>query len=281
MLSYRHQFHAGCVADVFKHALLTRLIAALTRKPKPFFMLDTHAGLGCYDLSHPWSQKTGEWQAGIARIWERTDAPEALQPYLELVRSENRRGQLRLYPGSPLIARRLMRPEDRLALTELNQDDCAALAQLFGNIGNTAVQRMDGFQAIKAYLPPKERRGLLFMDAAFDQQGEFDRLLKALKTAHTRFPTGVIAIWHPLMAPADMNKFTQAVSALNMPATLRLALSTRPASWSADMRGSALLIVNTPYGFDAEAAPMVDWLWRALAPTGEGGAETNWLVPPS
>lgn len=281
MLSYRHQFHAGCVADVFKHALLTRLVMALTRKDKPFFLLDTHAGLGRYDLSHAWSMKTGEWQAGIGRIWERQDAPDVLDAYLNAVRSVNQDGRLKFYPGSPWIARQLMRDQDRLALTELNQDDCAALARQVGTTPNTAVQRMDGFKAIKAYLPPKERRGLLFLDAAFDQQDEFERLLRAMKTAHARFPTGVIAIWHPLMAPDDMEEFTTEVRKLGLPATLRLALSTRPAGWTETMRGSALIVANTPYGFDAEARPMIDWLWQALTPEGEGAVEMDWLVAPT
>ena len=279
MLSYRHQFHAGNVADVFKHALLSRLLIALARKDKPFFVLDTHAGLGLYDLEHPWSQKTAEWRHGICRVWARADAPEALQPYLEAVRADNTDGHLRHYPGSPRIARRLMRPADRLALCELNKDDCATLTAVFAGARHTAIHNQDGFTAIRAFLPPQEKRGLTFIDASFDQADEFGRIVRAVKEAHTRFATGMIAVWYPLMAPAAMQAFARSLQAARLPKTLQLELSVHPEDWTEHIRGSGMIVVNPPFGLDREAPPLLDWLWRALSPEKQGGTRCEWLVP--
>jgi 23S rRNA (adenine2030-N6)-methyltransferase len=278
MLSYRHQFHAGNVSDVFKHALLCRLLLALARKDKPYFMLDSHAGIGLYDLQHPWSEKTGEWRKGIGRVYGREDAPEALQPYLAAVRAENAGGGLRFYPGSPRIARRLMRGNDRLALCELNRDDCAALQAVMQGARHTAVHNRDGFAAIKAFLPPRERRGLTFIDSAFDRADEFGRVLRTAKEAHRRFASGMIALWYPLMAPAAMAAFARSVAASGLPKTLRLELSVHGEDWTEHIRGSGLLVVNPPYGLDREAPPLLDWLWHALSAQDGGGTRCDWLI---
>lgn len=279
MLSYRHQFHAGNVSDVFKHAILTRLLLALAKKDKPFCYLDTHAGLGRYDLTHPWSQKTAEWRHGIGRVWARADAPAALQPYLAVIRAENPDGHLHCYPGSPWIARQLMRPDDRLVLCELNKDDCAALKTVFASARHTAIHNQDGFQAIRGVLPPKERRGLTFIDAAFDQADEFGRITRAVKEACTRFATGMIAVWYPLMAPAAMQAFARSLQSIGLPKTLQLELSVYPEDWTAHIRGSGMIVVNPPFGLDREAPPLLDWLWRALSAEQQGGTRCDWLVP--
>src|SRR5262245_46621866 len=169
MLSYRHLFHAGNFADVFKHALLTRLLLAIGGKAKPYFYLDTHAGTGRYDLAHEWAWKAREFENGIGRLWDRKDAPAELAPYLDAVRAENPKGRLRFYPGSPLLALRLRRPADRLVLVELNRTDCADLEGALARAPNIAVHLMDGYQALKAFLPPKERRGLVLLDSSFDR----------------------------------------------------------------------------------------------------------------
>jgi 23S rRNA (adenine2030-N6)-methyltransferase len=279
MLSYRHQFHAGNVSDVFKHALLSRLLIALGRKDKPFQLLDTHAGIGLYDLQHPWSEKTQEWRKGIGLVFGRSDAPEALQPYLDAVRAENPDGHLRHYPGSPRIARRLMRPDDRLVLCELNKDDCAALKAAMDGFRYTSVNNQDGFTAVRAFLPPKERRGLTFIDSAFDQADEFARVLRTVREAQQRFATGMVAVWYPLMAPSAMEAFARSVQAAGLPKTLQLELSVHPEHFSEHIRGSGLLVVNPPFGLDREAPPLLDWLWRALSPERQGGTRCEWLVP--
>lgn len=279
MLAYRHLFHAGNFADVFKHALLVRLLSALGRKDKPFCYLDTHAGLGRYDLSHPWAQKLAEWREGIGRLWERRDIPEALAPYLEAVRAENPDGGLRFYPGSPRIARCLLRPGDRMLLTELNEKDCSELEALFTGDRQVKVRCLDGYRGLKAFLPPQERRGLVLVDSSFDRAHEFDRLTEALALAHKRWATGLFAFWYPLMEPPAMRKFEQDMIATGIRKILKLELSVLPESWSGSLRGCGMLVVNPPWRFGEEAAPMLEWLWQALSPRGQGSHGVSWLAP--
>lgn len=279
MLAYRHLFHAGNFADVFKHALLARLVLALGRKDKAFCYLDTHAGIGLYDLTHSWARKNAEWKAGIGRLWNRNDCPEVLGPYLNAVGAENPDGTLRFYPGSPRIARRLLRPIDRMVLTELNKADEAALKDLFRGERRVAVHLMDGYQALKAFLPPRERRGLVLTDSSFDRSGEFQRVAQALAAAHRRWATGILAFWYPLMEPSVMRSFEREVVESGVRKVLRLELSVRPERWSTSLRGCAMLVANPPFGFDAEARVLLAWLHAVLAETGHGGWSVGWLVP--
>ncbi len=279
MLSYRHQFHAGNIADVFKHALLTRLLVALNRKDKPYCVVETHAGIGLYDLNHPWAQKTKEWRKGIGRVFGRADAPDLLKPYLDAVHAENPDGHLHHYPGSPRIARRLMRETDRLVLHELNHDDSETLHSHFHIARHTSIHQQDGFTAIKATLPPKERRGLLFIDASFDQGKDFSRVARAVKEAHSRFATGMTAVWYPLMGTSAIEAFERSLSGTSLPKTLQLELSTESREFSEHIPGSGLIVINPPYGLDQEAPPLLDWLWRALSPDGKGGTRCEWLIP--
>lgn len=279
MLAYRHLFHAGNFADVFKHALLTRLLVALAGKGKPYCYLDTHAGTGRYDLAHEWAWKTREFADGIGRLWDRKDTPAALAPYLDAVRSENPKGRLRYYPGSPLFALKLRRPGDRVVLAELNRTDCAELEAVVGHERHVAVHRMDGYQALKAFLPPAERRGLVLLDSSFDRSGEFRRVARALKDAHRRWPTGIYALWYPLMEPAAMRGFARDVVRSGVRKVLRMEFAIRSADWALSMRGCGMLVVNPPWRFEAEARAVLDWLWRALAVEGAGGVKLDWLVP--
>jgi len=279
VLSYRHLFHAGNYADVFKHALLARLLIALGAKEKPYCYIDTHAGTGRYDLGHEWAWKTREFENGIGRLWERKDIPAALSPYMDAVRSENPKGRLRYYPGSPLIALKLRRPEDRILLSELNKTDCAELEAVIGRERHVAVHLMDGYQALQTFLPPRERRGLVLLDSSFDRSGEFARIAKALKAAHQRWTTGVYAIWYPLMAPAVMEGFSRAVERTGIDKILRLELRVREPAKDAPRPGCGMLVVNPPWKFDREARPLLDWIWRALAQDGAGGVKVDWLAP--
>lgn len=279
MLSYRHLFHAGNFADVFKHALLSRLLIALGGKGKPYCYLDTHAGTGRYDLAHEWAWKAREFENGISRLWDRKDIPESLRPYMEAVRSENPKGRLRFYPGSPLIAMKLRRPGDRLVLSELNRNDCAELETVVGHAPNTAVHLMDGYHALKAFLPPVERRGLVLHDSSFDRSGEFARIAKALKAAHERWPTGIYAIWYPMMGPAVMQDFARAIGRTGIRKVLRLELRVRKRDAAKTIPGNGMLVVNPPWKFEVEARPLLDWLAQALSQEGGGGTKVDWLVP--
>jgi len=279
MLAYRHLFHAGNFADVFKHALLVRLLLALGRKDKPYCYLDTHAGSGRYDLTHRWAQKAREYENGIGRLWERKDIPPALAPYLEAVKAENTGRKLRFYPGSPLFAKRFARPADRHVLTELNKTDCAELEALFARDRQVSVHLLDGYQGLKAFLPPKERRGLALIDSSFDRAGEFARITTALADAHARWATGTYAIWYPLMAPGAMRNFERDIGNLGIRKILKLELQVQERSFNITIPGCGMLLVNPPFRFEDETRPLLRWLWGALSVKAAGGASVNWLVP--
>ena len=278
MLAYRHLFHAGNFADVFKHALLTRLVLAFEKKDKPFFVLDTHAGIGRYDLTHEWALKNAEFRDGIAMVWGRKDVPDEFIPYFEAIRAENAGSALRFYPGSPRIVRRLLRPVDRLVLVELNRKDCENLGGLFGGDRQTTVHLMDGYQSLKAFLPPKERRGLIFIDSSFDRAREFDRLTEGLVEAHRRFSTGVYALWYPLMEPLAMRAFERGIVACGIRKILQLEISVLPDEWSGGMRGCGMLVVNPPFGFEQDARSMLKWLQPVLAREDGGLQRVVWLA---
>lgn len=278
MLAYRHLFHAGNFADVFKHSLLTRLVLALEKKDKPFFVLDTHAGIGRYDLTHEWALKNAEFRDGIALVWGRKDLPDEFVPYFEAIRGENAGNALRFYPGSPRVVRRLLRPIDRMVLVELNRKDCENLGGLFGGDRQTTVHLMDGYQALKAFLPPKERRGLVFIDSSFDRAREFDRLTDGLIEAYRRFATGVYALWYPLMEPLAMRAFERGIIASGIQKILQLEISVLPENWSGGMRGCGMLVVNPPFGFEGEARSMLKWLQPVLSRDDGGSQRVVWLA---
>jgi 23S rRNA (adenine2030-N6)-methyltransferase len=279
VLAYRHLFHAGNFADVFKHALLARLLLLLTRKDKPLCYLDTHAGIGRYDLSHAWARKLAEHEDGIARLWSRNDVPELLEPYLSIVRAQNRDRPLRFYPGSPIIAHELLRATDRMVLVELNREDCARLGHLFAQERRVKVVNDDGYHALKAFLPPHERRGLTLIDSSFDRAGEFERLTRAAVLAHERFATGVYAFWYPLMEPPAMHAFERAVVATGIRKILQIEVSVFAQSWRASLRGCGMLVINPPFGFEQQSRAVLDWLWPVLSEEKEGGVRVRWLVP--
>ena len=279
MLAYRHQFHAGNFADVFKHALLAQLVLAMTRKDKPFFYLDTHAGIAQYDLLHEWAQKNAEHKDGVVRVWGRDDAPAEMQPYFDALRAENPGGTLRFYPGSPAIVRRLVRPTDRMVLTELNPKDCEALAALYARDRQVTVELADGYAGLNAHLPPKERRGLIFIDSSFDRAREFKRLTDGLILAHRKFATGVYALWYPLMDPASMRSFERSLVATGIRKILQIEINAFGVDWTLGMRGCGMVIVNPPYGFNATAETITGWLQPLLANGAVPPWQVHWLVP--
>ncbi len=278
MLAYRHQFHAGGYADVFKHALLTGLMPSLRKKDKAYFYLDTHAGIGRYDLTHPWAERNREFAHGITLLWQRKDIPASLVDYMQAVRADNPDGNLRYYPGSPRIARKWLRPSDRMVLTELNRDDCAALTKLFAHDRQVHVHCVDGYQGMKAFLPPPERRGLVLIDSSFDRAREFARIAAALTMAHRRWATGTYAFWYPLMEENAMVAFERAIIAAGIPKILKLDFALEAKDWTLTMRGCGMLVVNPPWKFDHDASEMLKWLWRALSVKGSGGASVAWLT---
>jgi 23S rRNA (adenine2030-N6)-methyltransferase len=198
---------------------------------------------------------------------------------MEAVRAANPHPTLRFYPGSPLIARHLMRADDRMVLVELNSVDCDELQSVMAGRRHVSVQCTDAYQALKAYVPPPERRGLVLIDSSFDRSREFDRIVKALKEAHARWATGVYAIWYPIMEPAPMRDFAQDIQRSGIRKVLRVEIEVRERDESGIIPGCGMVVINPPWRFDEEAKRIVPWLAKKLLVSGKGGARVDWLVP--
>ena len=282
MLSYRHAFHAGNPADVLKHAVLVRLIESLAGKETPFFYLDTHAGAGLYDLEDTRASRLREWREGVGRLWDATTVPAPLSGYLRLVReaqTDPAAPRPRRYPGSPWLVRRLLRPGDRMVLCELHPADHPALRERFSGDRQVAVHHRDGYEALKALLPPAERRGLVLLDPAYELPGEWERAAEGLANAWRRWPTGGLALWYPLLAHGPEVRLYRNVEEAGLRKVLRFELRVRPADSPAGMNGAGLLLVNPPWRLDGELAGWLPWLRRQLAPQGQAGESVDWLVP--
>jgi len=267
-MNYRHAYHAGNFADVLKHAVLALVIEHLKLKPPPFRVIDTHSGIGLYDLASEAAVKTGEWRAGIGRVIDAelsADAAAAIAPYLAAVRDVNGKGPLKRYPGSPLIARRLMRASDRLVVNELHPEDHAELAKLFARDAETKVLELDGWTALKSLLPPKERRGVVLVDPAFEEEGELERLVEGLREATRRFATGTFVFWYPIKDPKVIAGFRRNIAGLGLPKVLAVELMVRAAEDTQRLNGAGLVIVNPPYTLDAQLKALLPELVPLLA----------------
>ena len=253
-MNYRHAFHAGNFADCVKHALLVWLLAALARKPAGFAVLDTHAGLGEYDLSSPEAQRTGEWRGGIGRLRGISDGP--LAQYLALVPDAER------YPGSPAIARALLRPQDRLLLNELHPEDHATLKRAFRGI---AVHKRDAHEAARALTPFPEKRGLVLLDPPFEAPDEYDRLAETLAAVWKRARGHVQAAWYPIKHMAPVHAFHHAIRQAGIRDVIAAEFWLREPLDAARLNGCGLLVVNPPFGFEAEGGAILAALQAALA----------------
>lgn len=277
-MNYRHAYHAGGAADVFKHVVLTMLVDALQAKEKPFSVLDTHAGIGCYDLAGAEAGKTGEWRDGIGRLLG-ADAPEGARPYLAIVRAMNGGGEgITAYPGSPAIVRAMLRPQDRLRLVELHPEDLAALKRLYAGDGQVAIHHRDAYEALKALTPPPERRGLALIDPAFEVEDEFARMVRALAEAHRRWPSGIYALWHPIKHRAPVDRFHGDLVNTGIRRILAVELTVYAEARPDRLTGSGLAIVNPPFGLEAKLAETLPPLQALLAQDG-GIVAVRWLVP--
>ncbi|MDZ4263588.1 MAG: 23S rRNA (adenine(2030)-N(6))-methyltransferase RlmJ [Pseudomonadota bacterium] len=279
MFGYRHNFHAGNYADVVKHVVLISLLQALQQKPKPFYLQDSHGGIGRYDLMSDEAQKNGEYLSGISRLWQAQNPPVAVQKYLEVVRSFNSDGELRYYPGSPRLGRALLRENDRMVITELNKVDCETLRHEFKGDRQVMVQLQDGYQGIKAYLPPAERRGLVLIDPAYELKDEYERLIRGLQKGYRRWPTGIYAIWYPLMSSTIREGFFTALKETGIRKILAAELTIKPLQAEKEMCGSGMIIINAPWQLDQQLKNELEWLWPLLSDTQEGGVNVEWLVP--
>lgn len=276
MLSYRHAFHAGGFADVLKHAVLVHVLRHAVRRPKPVHFLDTHAGAGSYDLGAAMAQKTGEYRTGIARLLAaQRPAPELVAPYLRLVEAANPPGALRCYPGSPALARAVLRAQDRLDLVELHGTDHGILAGWAG----TGVQahREDGLAALVARMPPRERRGVILIDPSYELKTDYHAVPQALTRAHRRFAAGSFLLWYPVIERARTDELLTAMRASGIARLLRLELGLRPDAPGRGMTGAGMLVVNPPRTLAAAAATALPWLAHAF--DAQGPVVVDWLSP--
>ncbi|MEQ8967364.1 MAG: 23S rRNA (adenine(2030)-N(6))-methyltransferase RlmJ [Azospirillaceae bacterium] len=280
-MNYRHAYHAGNPADVVKHLLVVLLVEALTRKPKSIAVLDAFAGLGDYDLTAEAPQRTREFEAGIARLLAAADPPAGAAAYLAAVRRANPGGGLAIYPGSPVLVRDLLRPGDRLICVEKHPDDVAVLRRRFAGDAAVSVHHRDGYEALKALLPPAERRGLVLVDPPYEVNDEFARAVRALEAANRRWPTGVYAVWYPIKLRAPVDAFLGDLAAAGL---RRIAVAeflwARPDD-PGRLSGCGLVVINPPYGWDEAARAALERLGPVLSGAGgEEGAAASvaWLV---
>jgi 23S rRNA (adenine2030-N6)-methyltransferase len=279
-MNYRHAFHAGGFTDVVKHLILTRIVEYLKLKPGPFRVIDTHAGIGQYDLTGEEAQRSPEWQEGIRRLFERdlpANAAALAAPYLDVVRGLNPGGGLIAYPGSPLLVRKLSRQQDRLSAIELHSEDAKSLGALFAGDIQVRVIHLDGWLALGAHVPPKEKRGLVLVDPPFEADGEWERLVEGLVKAYRRWPGGIYALWYPLKEPREVETFTAMLERTAIPKILRAELTIRKPSTPPRLFGTGMIIVNPPYTLEGELKTLLPALAPVLAGDGRGTWRIQWI----
>ena len=265
-MNYRHAFHAGNFADCVKHAVLIWMLRALMRKTAPVFVLDTHAGTGRYDLENGPAARTGEWRNGIARLTD--DPPAPLADYIGLACS------LGLYPGSPTLVRALLRPDDRLACCELHPVDVAVLRGNFAHDQQVAVHHRSAWEALGALLPPKQRRGLILIDPPFEEPDEFADLAAGLAAGYSRFPAGVFAAWYPIKHRAPSRQFLTDVQTDGTRDIVAVEFVLREPVDPARLNGCGMLVINPPYRFEQEVAPILAALLGRLGDREFGAGAT-------
>lgn len=279
MLSYRHGFHAGNHADLLKHLVLTRVLAYLTQKPKPFCCIDTHSGAGLYDLGGGQAMKNREFDTGIGRLRGHQDIPALLGDYLAVVADCNSGGEQRFYPGSPWFERHWLREADRLVLCELHPTEFNLLRENFGGNRRIKLLKEDGLKALKALLPPKERRGLVLIDPSYEIKDDYDAVVDALKQAHGRFAGGTYALWYPVVARQRVVRLEQRLCATGIRNIEQYELSIVPDGMDLGMTGSGMLVINPPWTLKAEMEATLPWLAGLLGQADKGWYRIETLVP--
>jgi 23S rRNA (adenine2030-N6)-methyltransferase len=288
-MNYQHAFHAGNFADVHKHVVLTRILVYLRQKPAAFRVIDTHAGAGRYDLTGPQAARSAEWRDGIARLFDKSRfdtsqlgagegkaAQALLAPYLDIIAALNPDGALRFYPGSPLVAKALLRRQDRLIACELEPTAAAALKSVLRGEPRAKALAIDGWMALYANIPPKERRGLILIDPPYEESADFLRLSNALAQAQRKWPGGVYLLWYPIKAREAPDALARRLRRLNVPKILRCELSCGPPRAAGALAGSGVIIANPPYPLEGELRTILPALTRRLAPA--GAYRVDWLA---
>jgi 23S rRNA (adenine2030-N6)-methyltransferase len=280
-MNYRHAYHAGNFADVVKHVVLARLVEYLKQKDKAFRVIDTHAGIGVYDLTSTEAQKTGEWRDGIGRLLDAALPPQAralLAPYLGSVQALNPEWVMSRYPGSPWLTRHLLRRQDRLTAIELHPQDADRLKACFKGDIQVRVIELDGWLALGAHLPPKEKRGLVLVDPPFELEGEFGRMTDGLARAWRRWPGGIYALWYPVKERTAVARFRDDLAALGIPKILDICLGTRAPSDEPRLDGCGMVVVNPPFTLEGELHILLPELKRILARDDGASWTLRWLA---
>jgi 23S rRNA (adenine2030-N6)-methyltransferase len=283
-MNYRHAFHAGNFADVFKHVILTRILVHLRDKPAPFRVIDLHAGTGLYDLTSEEAQRTGEWRDGIGRLFAaelrpqelRPEAAALLAPYLAAVRAFNPDGVLRHYPGSPLIVGELLRANDRLIACELEPAAAAALGRRLYSVRQAKAVAIDGWVGLNAYIPPSERRGLVLLDPSYEEADEFPRLATALVSAWRKWRTGIYMAWYPIKSRNGPDALLRAVARSGVEKALRLEISIGPIAAEGPLAGCGLAVINPPWRLAEEAEVVLAALMELFGSAGRH--RVDWIV---
>lgn len=281
-MNYRHAYHAGNFADVLKHAVLAWILQYMSRKAKPFRVIDTHAGIGQYDLHSEEAAKTGEWREGIGRLLD-ADIPRSnvlnFAPYLDVIGQLNSGSPIKTYPGSPLIARKLMRGGDRLVVNEMHRLDRAQLSEFFRGDPQVKVLALDGWTAVKSLLPPAERRGVVLIDPPFEQAGEYGRLVDGLAAGVRRFASGVYLLWYPIKDRVAVAAFKRGLVATGLDnllcAELRIGSGDDAMS---GLQAAGIIIHNPPYGLYDMLEGTVGYLKDVLSRDDTASGEVTWLV---
>jgi 23S rRNA (adenine2030-N6)-methyltransferase len=280
-MNYRHAFHAGNFADVLKHAVLVRILFHLRAKPAPFRVIDTHAGAGFYDLAGPEASRSREWQRGIHRLLttpmdERVRA--LLAPYLDLIGALNPPDRFTTYPGSPALVRAQLRTQDRLVACELEPNAAAALTRHLGRDRRVKAIAIDGFLALNAYVPPRERRGLVLIDPPFERTDDFARLAQGLIAAHRKWATGIYLLWYPIKNRTGPDMLTRHLLRSGMGKVLRAELEVAAISDDARLPGCGVMVVNPPWMLADELEIMLPALTAVLAEPGKGAYRLDRLA---
>ena len=279
MLIYRNSFHAGNHADVLKHIVLVLIIESLKLKEKGFYYLDTHAGAGRYRLQSNEAEKTGEYREGIALLWDKEDLPIEIKHYIDLIKALNHRNELRDYPGSPLIAAQLLRPQDHALLTELHPTDYPLLREVFRKSSHITTKCDNGFHQLKATLPPKERRGLILIDPPYELKEDYTRVIKAIEEGYKRFATGIYAIWYPVVLRQQIKHMIKGLEATKIRKILQIELAVRPDNEQRGMTASGMIVINPPWTLEKQMEKILPYLTKILAPQGTGSYTLHWITP--
>lgn len=271
MFSYRHAFHAGNHADVLKHAILLHTLEYFNRKDAPYWVIDTHAGAGLYALDGDWANKNAEFADGIGRLWERQDLPPFLADYVQRVRLDNPDGRLRHYAGSPWLTLDALRDRDRLRLFEMHPTESGVLAKNLEqttrqHLRQTTIYATDGFEGMKALLPPPTRRGLVLIDPSYEDKQDYRRTLTAVKEGIKRFATGTYAVWYPLVQRREAVDMARQLERLPVKSWLHATLSVKhPSTDGFGLHGSGMFLVNPPWTLEAALKEAMPYLARELA----------------